>query len=344
MSGNAPSFEEDFNFVFAKSGKAKAPRTGSGGGPSGGSRSESGSATPAGKRRTVMGAIRSKPQVMVKITSFGKNAAKVVDHLDYISRKGDVEVFDARGENLTQIADDQGLERREALMKYGDELAEDVTEKRRAEGKKGRPRDRVTMNMMLSMPEGTETGAFELATRDFLSDQFKTHEHVFAFHDDRAHYHAHVVIKLEGIDGSWLNPRKADIQEWRENFAASLERHGIAAQATPTYSRGRGKGGYRRDLEETRERGTRRRPECSPSYDADVEAKAITQRAEAWIRLSDHYAGSGDKDTASAIREYVADRYDYHPEALEPKKPEAAPTPRPTKPARSRERDNDRER
>jgi len=347
MAGNTPTFDEDFNFVFAKSGKAKAPRGATTGRPAGGSGSRASSGTPGGKRSAVMAAIARKPQVMVKITSFGKNAAKVGDHLDYVSRKGEIEVFDARGESLTQIAEDQQLERRLALMKYAEELGAQDAAPARADKKTGRPRDRVTMNMMLSMPEGTDTGAFEVAVRDFLSTQFDTHEHVFAFHDDRAHYHAHVVVKLEGLDGKWLNPRKADIQEWRENFAASLERNGIAAQATPTYSRGRGKGGYRRDLKETGERGTRRRPERSPTFDGEVEGRAIQRRAEAWTRLAGHYAQAGDQEAAAAIRDYVADRYDHRPEAPAPKAPEptVAPTaPRPPRQPRTRDRDHDRER
>jgi len=343
MTARTPSFEEDFEFVFAKSGKGQnAPPVGGIGRAAGGSRSSS--ATPAGKRRTVMGALKRKPQVMVKITSFGKNAEKVAAHLDYISRQGDVEVFDARGDNLSQISDDLGLDPRKVLLNYADELSQEGNDGARADKKRGRPRDRVTMNMMLSMPEGTDTGAFELAVRDFLSTQFDTNEHVYAFHDDKSHYHAHVVVRLEGIDGRWLNPRKADLQEWRENFAESLERHGIAAGASPAYSRGKGKGSYRRDLEETRKRGTRRRPLQSPTYDADVEAKAIEKRAEAWTRLAGHYAQAGDQEAATAIRDYVADNYDHRPEAPAPKVPEPAAAPEtPTLPRKPRTRDRDRD-
>jgi hypothetical protein len=36
----------------------------------------------------------------------------------------------------------------------------------------------------------------------------------FTFHDDRDHYHAHVVA-LQGHDGRWLNPKKNDLLAWR---------------------------------------------------------------------------------------------------------------------------------
>jgi hypothetical protein len=131
------------------------------------------------------------------------------------------------------------------------------------------------MNLMLSMPAGTETGAFEPAVREFLSEQFQAHDHLFTFHGDRDHYHAHVVVGLQGQDGRWLNPRKHDLLAWRQSFAASLERHGIAAEATPACSRGNGKQGFRRDLEELRRRG--------------------------------------DREAAQAIREFVVDRDDHYP-------------------------------
>jgi hypothetical protein len=68
-----------------------------------------------------------------------------------------------------------GLSARDALQHYGRELATGPI----AEGvhinrsKKGRPRSRVSMNLMLSMPAGTDTGAFEPAVRDFLNEQFQ---------------------------------------------------------------------------------------------------------------------------------------------------------------------------
>jgi len=330
-----PTFEEDFRFVFAKSGKARAPRSGSakpgGGSAGGGSREQS---TPAAVRGKVLNAVRGKPQVMVKITSYGKSSQAVKDHVDYISRKGENDVFDAQGENLSEFAQRAGLDTREALEDVAADMAA-AQECQRGDGsekKGGRRRERVTMNLMLSMPPGTDTGAFELSVRDFLGDQFRNNEHMFTFHDDRDHYHAHIVVGLQGHDGKWLNPRKADLQEWRENFAASLERHGIEAGATSAYSRGRGKGGYRRDIEEPRKRGTGRRSARSETFDAEAEGAAIERHAAAWSRIGDHYARAGDREAADAIKEYVADRFDHHPAAA-PTKAEALEHPSPERQA-----------
>ena len=41
-----------------------------------------------------------------------------------------------------------------------------------------------------------------------------------------------------GRDGERLNPRKADLQLWRETFAAALRDRGVEAEATPRRARG----------------------------------------------------------------------------------------------------------
>jgi len=313
------TFEDDFNFVFAKTGKARAPRAsrpGTSTAAGGGKRT----LAPDAQRRALLSATKRKPQVMVKITSFGKSKKNVADHLDYISRKGELEVFDNTGDELSSLAERSEREPRDALDDFADRLSDPPGEDDHAV--KRRPRDRVTMNLMLSMPEGTDTGAFELAVRDFLQDTFTQNDHVFAFHDDRNHYHAHIAVSLQGADGKWLNPRKADLQDWRQNFAEALEHRGIAAEATPAYSRARGKDNVRKGVIEAERRGKRTRPQRArgPRYDAATEAAAIEQRAGSWSRIGDHYARAGDSEVSDAIREYVADRFDYHPpkpEALE---------------------------
>ena len=46
------------------------------------------------------------------------------------------------------------------------------------------------------------------------------------------HPHVHLTIKAAGLDGVRLNPRKADLQRWREGFAEALREHGIEATTT----------------------------------------------------------------------------------------------------------------
>ncbi|MGB5830466.1 MAG: relaxase/mobilization nuclease domain-containing protein [Thiohalocapsa sp.] len=250
---------------------------------------------------------REAPQVMLKITSFSSSAQKLAAHLDYISRNGDNEVFDRYGNRFSHLsAASENADAREAIQLYGRELA---TASETPYKKKGGARSRVSMNMMLSMPAGTDKTAFELAVGDFLNREYGAFDYVYTFHDDRDHYHAHVVVGLLGSDGRWLNPRKHDIAQWRQSFAESLQGHGIAARATPSYSRGKPKAGYRRDLAETEKRGTRRVPRPAPTYDAEKEKDAIEKRAQAWTRIATHYRESGEVAAAEQISGFVADSF-----------------------------------
>ncbi len=163
-------------------------------------------------------------EVMVKITGFGKGAGHVKAHLDYISRNGKLELENDRGEIFN------GKEEVKDLFKDW--------EKDFGDGKR-RKNQRDTMHMVLSMPEGTDPESVRSATRAFTKATFgKNHEYVFALHTDEPHPHCHVTVKCLGFDGKRLNPRKDDLQRWREDFAQTLRDQGVDAEASPRRSRG----------------------------------------------------------------------------------------------------------
>ena len=294
---SARSIDDDFVFILPQMRAAKGP------------------ISAAQRRSLILQAIhgthdgkgKGAPQVMLKITSFSSSAKRLAGHLDYISRNGDNEVFDRYGNRFSHMsAASENADPREALQLYGSEIA---TASETPTKKKGGPRSRVSMNMMLSMPAGTDKTAFELAVGDFLNREYENFDYLYTFHDDRDHYHAHVVVGLLGSDGRWLNPRKNDIAQWRQSFASRLQGRGIAARATPSYSRGKPKAGYRRDLSEAEKRGTRRVPRPAPTYDAEKEKEAIEKRRKAWTRIAAHYGGEGDTEVSEGIASYVADNY-----------------------------------
>ena len=64
-------------------------------------------------------------------------------------------------------------------------------------------------------------------------------EYLFAQHNDSDHAHVHVALNMNPIKGKVrLNPRKGDLQRWRERFAEQLLARGIDANATPRAARG----------------------------------------------------------------------------------------------------------
>ena len=57
-------------------------------------------------------------------------------------------------------------------------------------------------------------------------------------HDHQANPHVHISVRAESRHGKRLNPRKADLQRWRETFAEKLRGWGIDAEATRQRTRG----------------------------------------------------------------------------------------------------------
>ncbi len=183
--------------------------------------------------------VRKVPEVMVKITQGRKDPAtgerRVVckdmrairAHIDYISRNGGVELEDQNGnvyagrEDIPDLLEDWrgGLD-------AGARIPLDDGHRREAH------------SIVLSMPPGTDRAAVKAAARAFAMAEFADHQYVFAAHDDEAHPHVHLTVKTTGRHGQRLNPRKADLQRWRELFAEKLREQGIEANATPRQVRG----------------------------------------------------------------------------------------------------------
>jgi len=46
------------------------------------------------------------------------------------------------------------------------------------------------------------------------------------------HPHVHLIVNVRGEDGKRLNPRKEDLQRWRETYAEALRDDGIDVTAT----------------------------------------------------------------------------------------------------------------
>lgn len=177
--------------------------------------------TRPGKVNRVAGAA---PEVMVKITGYGKGAAHVKEHMNYISRNGKVEVEDENGDLY------RGREEIGAKFK---------TWERDLGRSKDRAGQRDTMHIVLSMPEGTEAKDVKIASREFAKETFsKNYSYVMALHEDTKQPHVHLTVKTLGHDNKRLHADPEDIQEWRERFAEKMRERGIDAEATPRPVRG----------------------------------------------------------------------------------------------------------
>ena len=184
-------------------------------------------------RNLVRSAVRPKAQqVMVKITGGGRGMKAVAAHFRYIGRQGKPEVG-GKGQSL-QLEDESGNKL------TGAKAIEDLQYDWRMAGSylpDESPR-REVFNIMLSMPAGTPPEHVRDAARAFANETFEGHKYVFVLHQDTNSPHVHLAVRGERNDGHRLNPRKADLQRWRERFAARLQDRGVNAVATRASTRG----------------------------------------------------------------------------------------------------------
>jgi type IV secretory pathway VirD2 relaxase len=207
------------------------------------------------------------PEVLVKITGFGKGAAHIKAHLSYITRNANLVLETERGDILRD---------KKAINDLFSDWAHDIDSARR------RKNQRDTMHLVLSMPEGTPETAVWNAARAYAKRTFgANHEYVFALHTDEPHPHVHLTVKLRGFDGTRLNPRKADLQIWREVFARDMRDQGIEAEATPRSVRGVVRKAEKSIVRHIERGDNRRQPRVSRAKTGRVRAAAEELLAEA---------------------------------------------------------------
>jgi len=180
--------------------------------------------TPAAARAKLSATIRKVPEVNVKITGTSSNMSRLKAHFDYISKRGQLTLEDQDGELIS------GPEGVGYLRQVWRDSGHVIPE---TEG-----RYREAFHITLSMPPGTNRRAVHEASRDFAKDLFPKSDYIFVSHTNTGHPHVHLVVKAKDADGRRLNPRKQDLQKWRETFATKLKEHGIEANATKRQARG----------------------------------------------------------------------------------------------------------
>jgi hypothetical protein len=175
-------------------------------------------------RRTVERA----PEVMVKVLNKGGQDARAAGrHLDYLTRRGDLELETDEGERVAgklvkkRLIEDWGI---------------DVDDQRRRTGLLPRADSRIPKlvhKLMFSMPPGTPADKVLQAVRNFAAEEFALqHRYAMVLHTDEPHPHVHVVVKAVSEQGDRLNIRKETLRRWRSEFARHLRRLGVPANAT----------------------------------------------------------------------------------------------------------------
>lgn len=270
-------------------GRSKAPET---------------SARPAtGSVRAALGrTARKAPEVMVKITrgridpSTGKrrvpcrDMGRIKNHLNYIGRAGEVTLEDELG-----------------VQRGGPEAVQKILDEWRSTGGKAIPERkgyrREAYSLVLSMPAGTPAAPVLDAARRFAKEVFGNHQYVFAAHNDRDHPHVHLAVRAVSFDMVRLNPRKADLQQWREHFAEKLRDNGIEANATARAIRGRVRKPEPQDIGHLQSRGQASKAKEGRTNEATRAALDPAQVRPADARLAEQrtHVLTGYRAVASAL-------------------------------------------
>lgn len=201
------------------------------------------------------------PEVMVKVTGGGRDTGTAEAHIDYIDRKGELEVLTDEGDFL------KGRDVSTFLVK--DWKLDTVINHRHREapapGEKDK-RAKLVHNIVLSMPKGTPPQSVLAAAQHFARENFAlSHRYAMVLHDpatDPKHDktesgknpHVHLVVKAVSETGERLYIRKDTLQNWREQFAQALRDHGVEANATPAAIRGKGKSSAKTSMHQHQER------------------------------------------------------------------------------------------
>ena len=239
--------------------------------------------------------VRRAPQVMVKVTGGGRGMAAIAAHFRYISKNGRLDV---RGRPRRQLA--KARRRCTTWPSSGATAARSSTTTSHR---------REAFNIMLSMPRGTDPLIVQRAAREFAQAELADHSYVMVLHDHQANPHVHLSVRAESRHGKRLNPRKADLQRWRETFAEKLRGWGIDAEATPA--------GHARRRPQLRASGAsrpRRRAGSDTSPGAQDRPEARTSRKEAGAAWANIFAAlrasdsPTDRSYAAAIERWVRER------------------------------------
>jgi hypothetical protein len=261
-------------------------------------------------RRTVQRA----PEVMVKV--LGRNSRDLkaaAKHLDYIGRKGELELETDDGERLQgrvgqSLLEDWDLDIDDA-RRQGDLKATD-----------GRKPPKLIHKLMFSMPPGTPPDKVLAAVRNFAREEFALkNRYAFVLHTDEPHPHVHLVLKAVSEEGVRLNIKKATLRHWRSEFARNLRALGVGANATERAVRGAIKSPVRDGVYRASERGSSTRMrEKAEVVAADLlkgtlrsepgKVKLLQSRKSierAWLAVSEILARKGEGELATGVRRFV---------------------------------------
>jgi hypothetical protein len=279
----------------------------------GGPRETGGRLTPV-QLEQIRLTVRRTPEAVVKVLPRASNDFKAVGkHVDYIGRKGELELETDDGERLS------GRIGRDLLNDWDLDL-DDVRRQATLAATKGRKPPKLVHKLMFSMPPGTPPDKVLGAVRNFAREEFwGQHRYAFVLHTDEPHPHVHLALKAVNEQGLRLNIRKATLRHWRSEFAGNLRLLGVEANATERAVRG--------EARKAKKDGIYRASLCGESTYVRAQAEVVatellngnsgvelgerklaeTRKAVegGWVSTANLLAKEGHHDLAKDVRRFV---------------------------------------
>jgi hypothetical protein len=258
--------------------------------------------------------VNRAPEAVVKVLPRSSNDLKAVGkHIDYIGRRGSLELEGDDGERLrgrvgAALLDDWDLDIDDVRRQAG--LA--------AASKRNPPK--LVHKLMFSMPPGTPPQKVLSAVRNFAREEFYgQHRYALVLHTDEPHPHVHLVLKAVSDQGVRLNIKKATLRHWRSQFASHLRALGVAANATERAVRGesrsakkdgiyraslRGESGYMREHTETVA------ADLAAGRNVSAESRALVEVTRSdvvrgWGAIAKQLLAQGNQKLASNVVDFV---------------------------------------
>ena len=281
-----------------------------------------GRVSPGHRRSLTIGQIKHitrtvgrTPEVMVKVINKGSSSlAAVGRHVDYIGRKGEVELETDDGEILRGKDVEVGL-----LEDWNLDLTEQRGKINLTPNKPKEP-PRLVYKLIFSMPAGTPPEKVQAAVRNFAREEFGLkHRYVMALHTDEPHPHVHLLLKATNDKGSGCTFERPPCGNGELGSHIHLRALGVPANATPRQIRGvtiprKSDGIYRaskrRESTHVQERVAAVARELNagklqiePGKEKLLRTREDVRRA--WLAVSDTLSRDGHTEIATQVRRYV---------------------------------------
>lgn len=254
--------------------------------------------------KRLMDIASKKPETVVKLRSNTKSLYQLKTHFKYVSRDGELVIENQDGDLFTTKEDIGYLCQEWQAFGYP----------------QVRSKLRESFHFILSMPPGTEPRGEMEAARAMCKEVFAGHKYTLVQHLDEDHPHVHVCVMALNDKGKRLNPRKSDLQHYREVFADRLQDNGIEATASRRYQRFKYKRPENNKLRHMRKRGGK-----SKVYQEQAEVlkehiknnerpinpaeksihKVQFAAANLYMQVAQELEKQGDKEAAKTVENFV---------------------------------------